>query len=380
MLVMHALLVGPERAARVAHDVLGKDIVHKVMRVMQPLALPRTLRSEAKREDTLTQLREQVEGADHATDMPTVELTSFSPKTAISFLLAVIIVFVVVGSINFGEVAAAIRGANPWWIAASFGVSLFMFVGAAIPLQAFIPEKIRLGEATLVQVGAALLQVVAPAGLGPAALNLRYLSRKGVSTSSGVATVALIQLVQFLVTVVLLGLVVLFTGESFSLPMPSESLLWGLGVIATLLLTALSIPRVREWLWRKLEPTWEQIQPRVAWLIAHPKRIVYGLAGNVLVTISAVAAFGAALGAFGYTLNPAVLAITYLASNSVGSLIPTPGGVGPVEAALSVGLTAAGIPASVAFSVAILFRLLTFWLRVPLGWLGLRWLQKKDLV
>ena len=139
-------------------------------------------------------------------------------------------------------------------------------------------------------------------------------------------------------------------------------------------------PRValplRAWphvLWPLLPPVlavWAAIEVTVRW----------PLAGNVLVTISAVAAFGAALGAFGYTLNPAVLAITYLASNSVGSLIPTPGGVGPVEAALSVGLTAAGIPASVAFSVAILFRLLTFWLRVPLGWLGLRWLQKKDLV
>ena len=74
------------------------------------------------------------------------------------------------------------------------------------------------------------------------------------------------------------------------------------------------------------------------------------------------------------------LAITYLVSNSVGAVVPSPGGIGPVEAALTGGLTLAGIPASVALSTAILFRVVTFWIRIPLGWFALRHCQKKNIV
>lgn len=95
-------------------------------------------------------------------------------------------------------------------------------------------------------------------------------------------------------------------------------------------------------------------------------------------TVGYVAAFGLTLAAFGYTLPLAVLAITYLASNAAGSMVPTPAGIGAVELALTSGLTVAGIPPSVALSVTLIFRVLTLWARLPLGWLSLRYLQKHN--
>jgi uncharacterized protein (TIRG00374 family) len=74
------------------------------------------------------------------------------------------------------------------------------------------------------------------------------------------------------------------------------------------------------------------------------------------------------------------LAVTDLVSNSVGALVPSPGGIGPVEAALTGGLTVAGIPPATALSVALLYRLLTMWGRVPLGWASLTYLQRRNLV
>ena len=56
--------------------------------------------------------------------------------------------------------------------------------------------------------------------------------------------------------------------------------------------------------------------------------------------------------------------------------MPTPGGLGAVEAALSAGLTAAGLPGAAAVSAVLLFRLLTFWLPVPAGWGALSYLQR----
>ena len=64
----------------------------------------------------------------------------------------------------------------------------------------------------------------------------------------------------------------------------------------------------------------------------------------------------------------ASIAVVYLTGSAIGSILPTPGGLGGVEAALTAGLTAAGLPGAVAVSAVLLFRLLTFWLPVPFGW------------
>ena len=45
---------------------------------------------------------------------------------------------------------------------------------------------------------------------------------------------------------------------------------------------------------------------------------------------------------------------------------------------LTSGLTVAGIPASAALSVTLVFRVLTLWLRIPVGLLALRYLQKTN--
>jgi len=47
-----------------------------------------------------------------------------------------------------------------------------------------------------------------------------------------------------------------------------------------------------------------------------------------------------------------------------------PGGIGGVEAVLAAGLTAIGIPAHEAIPAVLLFRVATFWLPIPAGWIA----------
>jgi uncharacterized membrane protein YbhN (UPF0104 family) len=49
-----------------------------------------------------------------------------------------------------------------------------------------------------------------------------------------------------------------------------------------------------------------------------------------------------------------------------------------VEAALSAGLTAAGLPGATAVSAVLLFRILTFWLPIPVGWGALNYLERRQ--
>ncbi len=67
----------------------------------------------------------------------------------------------------------------------------------------------------------------------------------------------------------------------------------------------------------------------------------------------------------GLPVPAAHMAVAYLAATVAVALVPTPGGIGSVEAALVVALVAAGGPAAVATAVVLAFRLMTVGCRCP---------------
>ncbi len=100
----------------------------------------------------------------------------------------------------------------------------------------------------------------------------------------------------------------------------------------------------------------------------------------LLMNIGYVGAFWTAMVAMGGSLNFSTVAITYLTANAAGSFIPSPGGIGTVETALTSGLTVAGVSSSVAIATALLYRLVTFYGRIPFGWLAMKYMERKDLI
>jgi undecaprenyl-diphosphatase len=84
--------------------------------------------------------------------------------------------------------------------------------------------------------------------------------------------------------------------------------------------------------------------------------------------------------AFGETAGIAQIGAVYLAASLVAAASPTPGGLGAMEVATIAGLTGIGIPNGPAVSAVLLYRLSTYWLPVPPGWLSWRQLQRMDYV
>lgn len=74
---------------------------------------------------------------------------------------------------------------------------------------------------------------------------------------------------------------------------------------------------------------------------------------------------------------PAVLA-AYGLSLIAGTFTMLPGGGGTVETALALALSVQGVPLDTAVGTAILFRLLSFWLLLPLGAVCYRFLMARD--
>ncbi|KAE8764478.1 lysylphosphatidylglycerol synthase transmembrane domain-containing protein [Georgenia thermotolerans] len=381
LLAMLGMLVGTERALASAARVLTRDQMASMAPLLQPVALPGRTRAAAKdHKDLLASLRAELVDLIPTADVPPVQLARFSPRTVITVTVGVVALWVLFGSLNFQQVAESVRGASVGWMIAAFLLGMTTYVGSAMSLVAFTPEKLGLWRTTLVQIAASVIALVAPAGIGPAAVDLRFLTKQKVATAMAAATVGLVQLSRFVTTVLLLVAVALATGSAGTLGMPSSSVVVVVAGVLVVVGVLFLIPRLREWVWEKVAPTLRQAWPRLVWVASNPRRLLVGIAGNLILTAGYVAAFGASLAAFGYQLPLTSLAITYLASNSLGSVIPSPGGIGPVEAALTGGLALAGIPGATAVSVSIVFRLLTFWLCVPLGWAALRLVQRRGIL
>lgn len=379
-LAMWTSLVGTERAVASIERCLPPELLVSTAPVLQKSILPSPTQNKLEKK-VIQKLREQLaQRVPAAKDVQPLEMHRFSIKTVVTVSIAVVAIWVLLGSMNWADVWEALKQANPFYMVIAFILGLLTYVGAALTLKAYTPETLKLREATLVQVAASIITLVVPAGIGPAALNLRYLNRQGVATALGLATVSLVQIAQLVTTIVLLVVLALSTGELSQLTLPSGSTVIVIGVVILAIASLFLIPQLRRWIRQKIGPTIDQIWPRILWLTTHPERIVFGVGGSIVQSAGFVAAFGFSLASFGYTLPVTTLAVTFLVSNTLGSVVPSPGGIGPVEAALTGGLVVAGVPYSVALSTAILYRLFTFWGRVPLGWVALRMLQRKDLV
>jgi len=383
LLTLFALRVGPQRAIAAASRSLSIAQVAEIAPLLQPIALPAQTRAAARaNKASMSALRSHlVDFIPTASEAEPIQLARFNARTAITLTVAVVAGWVLLTTLNFETIAEVVAGANPVWMVVAFGLGLLTYLGAALGLVGFSPDRLGLWRTVVVQVASSVITLVAPAGVGPAALNLRFMQKRGVATPMAVATVALLQVSQFVTTVLLLIAIALLTGSSGALQqLPSGAVLIGVGVVLVLIGAVMAIGSLRRWVVAKVRPTLQQVWPRLVWVIGQPHRLAMALGGNLLMTAGYLAAFAAALAAFGQTLPLTSLAIVYLTGNAVGSAIPTPGGIGTVELALSTGLTTAGVATAAAASTAVLFRVLTFWIRVPLGWWALRHLQRQNLI
>ena len=380
MLVLTALAVGPERALEAGRRCVGEDTLIACAPVIQKPVLPASINQRLRRSDLLGELRAALVGDSEAETAPTADLQRFRPRTIFTIAVAFIAVFIVVSSLNFSDLVSTVTSANPWWMAASAVLACLIWVGSAVPLIALSPEKLPFKDTLVAQVAASIITIIAPAGVGPAALNLRYLRKRRVPTAMAVTTVTLMQISQALITIILLILVMVSAGSSLSVSVPYGTILAIVALVMVAVGVIVAVPKVRRWIWAKIQPTYQQVYPRLLWIVGQPRRLAAVVGGNLLMNIGYVGAFWTAMVAMGGSLNFSTVAITYLTANAAGSFIPSPGGIGTVETALTSGLTVAGVSSSVAIATALLYRLVTFYGRIPFGWLAMKYMEKKDLI
>lgn len=379
MIALTATKVGAARAVAAAFRALDEAEVSASAPLLQAIVLPRATRLEAKaRGAVLKDVRTEILGRLPEAPAAPENITRFGLRTALTIVLGLVAVYLVLTTFKADQVVTAIGEASPWWAASVFLWALVSFVGATLAMIAFSPVRLPVVRVFLAQVAASYVALVAPAGVGPAAINLRLLTRRNVPRPLAVATVALVQVSSIVVTVVGLFTISIIAGSGGTLArLPSKPVLTGLAIVAFVVTLAMVIPRVRTWLLARVMPPIRQTWPRLIQILGQPWRLALGLVGNFIMTAAYVAAFDAALQAFGYHPRIIDIAVVYLLGNTAGAIAPTPGGLGAIEVALVAALATVGIPKSIAPSIVVLFRAFTYWARIPLGYFAMRYMQAK---
>lgn len=377
-----ALRVGAARAVASAVRATGVTAVAATLPFLQSAGLPPALR-RALRADRglLGQIRAEIIRI--APDAPArpARLERMSPRTVVSVTAATGVSLILAYQLTDVD-WRTISNPDPVWTAGALLLSLLCMFAPALALIGFAPVRLPLGGAVLAQYAASFVRIATPAGVGALAVNTRYLTRAGATVAQAVSAVGVSQFAGLVVHVSLLVLSASLAGTGYRGDFtPSPPFLIVVGVLSVLAAAVLVVPPVRRTVVGRVRPHFGGVLPQLLDLLQQPHRLALGMGGTVMLTACLVLCLYASVAAFGGTPELASVAVVFLAGSAIGSAAPSPGGLGAVEAALIGGLTAvAGVPAAIALSGVLLFRVCTFWLPVLPGWVAFQRLQRREAI
>ena len=379
LLTTLALLVGPQRAVSSGLSSLGTEPLVNALPLVQTVAMGGSTRSALREQKgLLREVREHLlELAPHGEQVEQVELRRLTPRTLVTVLGGGIAAYVLLTQLAQVDVGQVLARAQWGWALGVLGFTVLTIAGASLVITGAVPARLNFARTYMTQLTVAFSGLVAPSAIGNIALNLRYLIRSGVDPGVAGGSVGLAQVAQFssYFVLLLLSSVLAGTGQRASFTPPVAAVI-GLIAVVALLLVALAVPAGRRLVIGRFLPVVRQVVPRLVAIFQDPRKVLTLFAGALLLDASFVGALTCATRAFGAKPPIAAIAVVYFAGAIIGSAVPTPGGLGGVEAALSAGLVAVGLDAGVAVSSVLLFRLCTYWLPIPFGWASLNYLQR----
>jgi undecaprenyl-diphosphatase len=374
---------GAERAVAAAVEALGDRGADIPLTYLQPLALSDATRQlAADQPGLLAAIRSHV-AALHGGKAP----TPLSPtRVAFRNLLPVVglglAVYVLLPRLARSSASiATVRHAQWPWLVAVAAAAALTYVMGAITLMAAAGRRLSLGRTVAVQVAAAAANRVVPAGLGAAATNMRYLESAGLDRPEAGTTIALVASAGFLTHTIATAVAIIgLRSRAVTLHAPDLDATW-----PNLLIFSMTCIAIGWLIWarRLFAPIarWAKIAlQNVSALFGHPWRLLVLLMASAGVSLGYILALAAALAAFGVHTGLGTVAGVYLGAGAIAAVAPTPGGVGPFEAAAVAALGGLGVGAGPAVATIITYRLITYWLPVAPGAVALQRLRRDSVL
>lgn len=381
LLASSSLVVGIDRAVRVAVEVVGRDAVAAAVPLLQPMALSNATRTALRHGPVrLADLRDAAATASGAEQTQLEQIGRVRPRSVLLLLGLLFGIHLLLPQVGeFRRSIDALRSVEIGWVVLALIGSAATYVAAGVAQIGAVARPLPVVRTILVQLAASFTNRVTPANLGGAGINIRYLQRSGLTGPESVASVTLNTVAGAVVHLIALVVTALVVGgtRSTRLRLPSEGKL--LTIVAAVFVVGGLV------LWSPLGRN--KVLPRLregfASLLAvlrQPVRAAQLLGGSLGVTAFYALSLYTSLRAFGLGLRVSEVLVVYLGAAAIASVAPTPGGLGAMEAALVAGLTSFGAPAAEAIAGVLVFRLITFWLPMFPGWITFHALARREVV
>jgi uncharacterized membrane protein YbhN (UPF0104 family) len=382
VLVAMGLVAGPERSVALGVEELGAHEVAGALPLVQPLALSRSLGKSIKdQRDLLDVLRHEMHERTGADDVPLERLARVQPRTLLMIVAGALAFYSLLPQFgNLGETVDAFGDAKWEWLPAVIAAALAYFVFATISFLGSVAQPMPIAPSVRSQVAASFAQLVGPANSGKMALAGRFLQRTGLTSAEASASVALNAIAGIMTHLLLMAGFFAWAGgaDVGGLSLPSAgTLLLVAGIAVAAIAIASLFGAVRRTVIRPIVDGIRTAAGYVAQVIRSPLRVVALLGGSSLITLSYLLALVFSVEAFGGGLTVAQIGAAYLGAAAIANIAPTPGGIGPLEAAMIAALSGFGLDAAIAISAVLTFRLATFWLPIAPGWAAFVWMERR---
>ena len=384
LLVTTSLLVGDERAVAAATDAIGTEGLSELLPFVQPAALSRSTRRSLKDAKHDLEALGQKAAAAAGTDLPKLEplrrVTVGSLLTVAILLAALYFVITALAGIGIDTIVQELEEADTGWLIAALLVVPLVPFALAFSTIGAATMPLRLGPVVALEYGIQFIALAVPSSAARVAVSVRFFQKQGAPTTQAL-TIGLVDsvfgfIIQVLliVTILLSGLASLdlsFTGFDID---PNGTLLVIAGVfLVVAIVVALTVRRIRTLIGAKLA----EARPALA-VLRSPTKIAQLLGGNFVAQLLLAIVLGLTVEAFGQSASLAELLLVNTFVSLFAGIMPIPGGIGVSEAAISFCLTAIGIPSDTSVAIAVVYRLLTFYLPPVWGGFAMRWLKRQD--
>ncbi|KMS76295.1 membrane protein [Streptomyces viridochromogenes] len=310
-----------------------------------------------------------------AVRLPAGRLLGRLPLRQILCLLPLVLVVVVavrhrsVLAEGIGHMASA-----KWpWLLAAAGATCLTWVAAAVTRQGAVVDRLPRLRLLVTQFAAGSANHLLPTGLGASAVNLRFMTVCGLPLARSSAALALYLLAESVARVGLLAALLIAFPHALRLGPLLPDGAWGplllaIGAAAVAVVAVFAlVRRLRTAVFSFLRTALDEARS----VHTRPSRALALWGGSLAFPVLQAAGLVLVGLALGLPVPPAHMALAYLAATVAVALVPTPGGLGSVEAALIVALVAAGGPVAVATAVVLAYRIITVWLPLLPGALTL---------
>lgn len=224
------------------------------------------------------------------------------------------------------------------------------FFWAALSYYLLTKRSIKIKDAYLTNVAAAGPGRVVPAGAGQLSFGVLYLTKQKFTTTKALAIALTNNVMGFAVNALLVSVLLLFVTHPLS--QGNNTNVYFVIFLVLPWLIGMRIPKLR----KKIIELFKTITQT----LHSPKRTaqVASIAMATLLTNSVILALASA--SVGLHISIAQAVIIMSSGVAVGSIVPTPGGFGGVEAGLIAAFVAFGFDTTLAASATIIFRLATY--------------------